>query len=77
MLKYLTNRVYIGNLDPSINDADLVHLGSKIAPVVKAWIVKRGDAERRGYGFIEYGNSRDAERAIKDLDQYAYKGKRV
>ena len=62
-------KLYVGNLSRQITDAQLNDLATPFGAVVSANVAtERGSGESKGFGFIEYTNADDANKAIAGLD---------
>jgi len=62
-------KLYVGNLRPDIEDANLQEWFSAFGTVVSANVVKdRMTGEGRGFGFVEMESSDEAEAAKTGLD---------
>lgn len=65
----MSTRVYVGGLSNDMRNDDLLSIFRRYYPI-------RVDL-KQGYGFIEFGDVRDAEDAIHDLDGYKIDGRRL
>lgn len=67
-----TTNLYVGNLNPSVNENDLCDIFGKFGPLASIKIMwPRTDEERarnRNSGFVAYMSRVDAERALKTLN---------
>ena len=61
----------MGGLDDRSTERDLEDEFSKFGPLNNVWVARRPP----GFAFIEYGDPRDAEDAVRDLD--GHRGWRV
>ncbi|KAA8518945.1 hypothetical protein F0562_016281 [Nyssa sinensis] len=67
------NAVRVGNLSEDTQDADLIELFSSFGPVFRAHVVKDYNTGlNRGYGFVNFANREDGQRAINKLNGYGY-----
>ncbi|XP_044494849.1 serine/arginine-rich splicing factor RSZ21 [Mangifera indica] len=58
------SRVYVGNLDPRVNERDLEDEFRMFGVLRSVWVARRPP----GYAFIEFDDRRDAVDAIRALD---------
>lgn len=67
-------RLFVGNLPYTASEDELTKLFSQFGAVVSCKIVLDRETNRsRGFGFVEMTNSKEAEKAIKDLDGTDFK----
>jgi RNA recognition motif-containing protein len=71
------NRLYVGNLPFSATDDQIRELFSQNGrEVVEVKLVTDRETGRpRGFGFVEMGSSKDAERAIAELNGHSLDGR--
>jgi len=63
------NKIYVGNLEWSINDEALKGFFSEVGNVVSAAVILDRDTGRsRGFGFVEFETEEEVETAIKKFD---------
>jgi RNA recognition motif-containing protein len=63
------NKLYVGNLSYSTRDQDLLDAFSPHGNVVSASVVTdRDSGQSRGFGFVEYGASDEAQRAVDSMN---------
>ncbi|XP_019053791.1 PREDICTED: polyadenylate-binding protein 3 isoform X1 [Nelumbo nucifera] len=70
--------LYVGDLDPSVGEAQLYDLFSQVAPVVSVRVCR--DQIRRvslGYGYVNYNNHQDATNALELLNFTPINGKPI
>ena len=61
--------IYVGNLDFKVNEDDLQKVFGEYGTVSSAKIiVDKFSGRSKGYGFVEMGNDKEANKAIKDLN---------
>ncbi len=71
-------RLYVGNLPYNVTDEDLSDLFSQAGDIKDVTVIKERDTQRsRGFGFVEYNNQADAEKAIQMFDGYDMDGRRL
>jgi len=69
------NTLYISNLPFELDDSDLQQVFSEFT-VKSAHVIMR-NGRSRGYGFVEFNNSKDQNEAMKALDQSEINGRVV
>jgi cold-inducible RNA-binding protein len=73
------NRLYVGNLPFSVDETSLRSLfeqNDRTVEEVKL-ITDRDTGRPRGFGFVEMGNSEDADKAISELNGYEMDGRQL
>ncbi len=71
-------RLYVGNLPYNVTDEDLQDLFSQAGDIKDVTVIKERDTHRsRGFGFVEFNNQADAEKAIQMFDGYDMDGRRL
>ncbi|KAF8590663.1 RNA-binding domain-containing protein [Ramaria rubella] len=77
----LRDRLYVGNLHPTVDEYTLLQLFSKHGKVSKLDFLfhKTGPAKGkpRGYAFVEYGTKEDAAKALVGLHDRLVRGRRL
>ncbi|KAF8528375.1 hypothetical protein BU17DRAFT_73461 [Hysterangium stoloniferum] len=77
----LKDRLYVGNLHPTVDEYTLLQLFSKHGKVSKLDFLfhKTGPAKGkpRGYAFVEYGSKDDAIKALGALHDKLLRGRRL
>ncbi|KIM43619.1 hypothetical protein M413DRAFT_9613 [Hebeloma cylindrosporum] len=77
----LKDRLYIGNLHPSVDEYTLLQVFSKFGKVTKLDYLfhKTGllKGKPRGYAFIEYGNKDDALKALTMAHEKPFRGRKL
>ena len=73
------NRLYIGNLPFSVDEATLRELfGRNNRNVSEVKLITDRDTGRpRGFGFVEMGSSEEAEQAISELNGHDLDGRQL
>ena len=64
--------LYVGNLDYSVTDMQLAELFSQFGDVISMSVM-----DERGFGFIELGKEEDAQRAIEELNDTEFAGRKI
>jgi cold-inducible RNA-binding protein len=76
--KQMTTKLYVGNLDFSTTEQQLRDTFAAHGSVVSASLVlDRSTGRSRGFAFVEYESSEEAERAIGALDGAALDGRQL
>jgi len=73
------NRLYVGNLPFSVDESSLRSLFEQNDRTVEEikLITDRDTGRLRGFGFVEMGNSEDADKAIQELNGYEMDGRQL
>ncbi|KAI3986849.1 hypothetical protein MKX01_014550 [Papaver californicum] len=67
------NSIRVSNLSEETKDEDLLELFRNFGPVSRARVLfNRQTGESRGFGFVNFVDKEDGERAIKKLNGYGY-----
>ncbi len=66
------NKLFIGNLNYSVDKTQLEKLFSKYGKVIEAKII-----EGKGFGFIEMNNQAEAQKAKEELNGYFLEGRNL
>lgn len=69
--------LYIGNLFFEVTTQALEDEFRRIGPVTNARIVTDELGRSKGFGYIEYGTQAEADRAISELNQQVFEGRRM
>ena len=70
-------KLYIGNLDYTINHPRLNELFSEFGFVKDAKVVTDDTGRSKGFGFVEFENDEDAEAAIKKMDGSEHSNRKI
>jgi len=74
----MAKKLFIGNIPYSINSDGLKEFFEKLGDVADANIVTDRETGRsRGFGFVEYKNDADADKAVKDLNGQELDGRKI
>lgn len=74
----MNNRLYVGNLPYSVDEAALNHNFSEYGTVRYAKLVMDRDTGRsKGFGFVEMGSDAEAQAAIDGLNGMQVQGRAV
>ncbi len=65
----LSNKLYVGNLSYTTSDQDLRDAFAPYGNVESASVViDRDSGQSRGFGFVEYGSSAEAQQAVEAMN---------
>jgi len=71
-------RIYVGNLSYSVTSEDLRQLFSDFGEVASAEVVQdKFSGQSKGFGFVDIPDNSAADRAIKELNDQVYKGRKM
>ena len=71
-------RLYVGNIPFTAGEDELRELFSKVGQIESVHVVTdRATGRPRGFAFVEMVNDDDAQKAINDLDQTEFQGRRL
>ncbi len=69
-------RLFVGNLAYDVTEAELREFMSAVAPPVSVRILTDRETGRsRGFAFVEFGDSGQAEEVVRRLNQQVFKGR--
>ncbi|MDM7914282.1 MAG: RNA recognition motif domain-containing protein [Candidatus Eisenbacteria bacterium] len=70
------NKLYVGNLNFTVNNQDLEDLFAQYGTVQSAQVVMDRDTGRsKGFGFVEMGSDEEAQGAISALNGQQFRGR--
>ena len=71
-------KLYVGNLPYTAGDDELRDFFSSVGDVVSATVIMDRRMNRsKGFGFVEYANAEDAQKAIDELNGKDFDGRQV
>jgi RNA recognition motif-containing protein len=71
-------KIFVGNLSHEVNENDLNTLFSAQGSVSTVMIVRDSSNQMsRGFGFVEMVRKVEAKKALKNLNEYELKGKKL
>lgn len=71
-------KLYVGNLPWSVDDQQLGELFSQAGEVTSARvIIDRARNRSKGFGFVEFANDADAQKAIEMFHEYDMDGRNL
>lgn len=74
----MSTKLFVGNLDFSAGEQDLRDIFSPFGAISLTSVpVDRDTGHTRGFGFVEYESSSDAERAMSNLDGTEFRGRNL
>ena len=74
----MAKRLFVGGLPWSLSDAQFADFFAKIGAVASAKVIIDKFTQRsKGFGFVEYANDADAEKAIKELNNAEIDGRKI
>jgi len=74
----LSNKLYVGNLSYNTGDQDLRDAFSPYGTVQSASVViDRDSGQSRGFGFVEYGSSAEAQQAVEAMNGMMVDGRNL
>lgn len=74
----MNSKLYVGNLPYSITDQMLSDLFSQFGAVTSATVITdRGSGRSKGFGFVEFENEADAQKAIEEMHGKDYQGRNL
>ena len=74
----MSTKLYVGNLPYETTEADLQTLFASAGDVSTINIVRdRATGQPRGFAFVEMSDAEGARKAISELDQHAYGGRKL
>jgi RNA recognition motif-containing protein len=69
--------VFVNQIPFSVAWQDLKDYFRSVGEVTRADIALEDSGRSKGYGFVEFASDRDAERAIKELNDSNFRGRRI
>ena len=71
-------KIFVGNLSNEVNEQELAALFAEHGSVSNVRIVRDGSNQMsRGFGFVEMVRKVDAKKALKTLNDFELKGKKL
>lgn len=78
MENVLGNKLYLGNLDYEVIEADLIAYFSNAGVVKEAFVIRdRETNNSRGFGFITMDTFEEAESAMDKFNNTEFKGRKL
>ena len=77
-VRYMANRLYVGNLPYSVGEEDLRSLFGQVGTVEEVHLpIDRQTGRPRGFAFVQFASDEQAQEAIQQLDGYALDGRQI
>ncbi|KAF9573871.1 Protein phosphatase PP2A regulatory subunit B [Mortierella alpina] len=76
-MKARFTNVYVKNLDTDATQEEVEALFTKFGPVTSCMVVKDHHGLSKGFGFVNFENHADAKRAVDELHDSEYRGKKL
>jgi RNA recognition motif-containing protein len=74
----MSKKLFVGNIEWSITQEELQELFGQFGEVEEAIIIKDRETNRsKGFGFVTFVNSDDADKAVEGLDGYEFNGRNI
>lgn len=74
----MSKKLFIGNIEWSVSDADLEKLFSEYGAVEEAVIIKdKFSGRSKGFGFVTFTNDDEADKAISGLHDHDLNGRKI
>lgn len=74
----MSMKLYVGGLAYSVTDQELEQLFSEHGKVLSATIIKdRDSGQSKGFGFVEMEDLKEAQGAIKNLNDKEFNGRAI
>ena len=73
----MNKKLFVGNLDFNVKDIELEELFKTVGKVNYAEIVRFFDKKSKGFGFVEMNSVEEAQKAIKKLNGYDFRGRKI
>lgn len=74
----MSKKLYVGNLDYAVSNADLERLFSQFGTVDRADVIMDRDTGRsKGFGFVEMPSDSEAQAAMTALDGKPFSGRNL
>jgi len=74
----MAKKLYVGKLPYSVTDSKLEEIFSEVGKVTSATVIMdRETGQSKGFGFVEMEKDKDAEEAIKKLNDTEVEGKKI
>ena len=74
----MTNKIYVGNLPFSFDDAALKKLFEEIGEIAESVVIKdRFSGRSKGFGFVTFANKEDVKKAIAELNGEKIEGREI
>lgn len=69
--------IFVKNIDPSVDEAQFIEMFSAFGPVTSCRLSKDENDVSKEFGFVNYENHEDAERAVAEMNEKEVGGKPI
>ena len=76
-MKAQFTNIYVKNLDPEVTQDEFVKLFEQFGNVTSAVIQTDEEGKSRGFGFVNFENHEEAQKAVDTLHDSDYKGRKL
>lgn len=74
----MQNKLFVGNLPWSVDDAQLQEMFTQFGEIISARVMSdKFTGRSRGFGFVEFANEADAQKAVEALDGSDLGGRQI
>jgi RNA recognition motif-containing protein len=74
----MSTKLYVGNLPYETSETDIQALFESVGAVASINVVRdRATGQPRGFAFVEMSDTEGAQRAISELNQHQYGGRKL
>jgi len=74
----MAKKLYVGNLTFSVNDEELEKAFAEFGEILSAIVIKdRISGRSKGFGFVEFANDEDADKATEALNGTELSGREI
>lgn len=74
----MSMKLYVGGLSYQVTDKELEELFAQHGTVTSATVIKdRDSGQSKGFGFVEMADDKEAQNAIKELNNKEVKGRSI
>src|SRR3989338_694171 len=74
----MSKKLYVGNLPYSVGSSQLEEMGKPFGELVSAKVIEdKFSGRSKGFGFLEYVNAEDADKAIESLNNKEMEGRNI
>lgn len=71
-------KLYIGNLPWSVDDSKLAEIFNKYPSVVSTAVISDKQTGRsRGFGFVEFSDDAEADKAVQEMNEADIEGRKL
>lgn len=78
MAEEAKNKLYVGNLPFSVDDAALQELFAEVGEVTEAVVISdRASGRSKGFGFVTMKDDKTAEKAVAEMNDKEVEGRKL